>query len=175
MRKLLAFIVLSTMVTATVFCSNPEKGSIKATAGIGFSGGRGFQLFQAAGHYMLTDRIDVGVRAAYNIDNELYYSPNNFNSKDYTYNGVTFAATGSFHVNEWLKLPTNLDLYGGADLGLTFWSNPNDASYNRKTDALVGLFAGAAYYFDKQLGASLEIGQFSRNGVNLRLGVVIKL
>ncbi|MBN1112965.1 MAG: outer membrane beta-barrel protein [Bacteroidales bacterium] len=175
MRKLLALITLSTLVSVSAFCSNPEIGSIKATLGTGVSTGRGFQLFHAAGHYMLTDRIEVGLRAAYNLDNE-FYSPNNsFYTKDYTYNGISFATTGSFHINEWLELPSNLDLYGGLDLGMTFWSNPNDASFKRKTDALFGVFAGAAYFFNNKLGASLEIGQFTNSGVNARVGVIFKL
>lgn len=79
---------------------------------------------------------------------------------EYTY--IVFGARGSFHFNQYIKVP-NLDVYAGLLLGYNYVSAKEIGTVTTGVAAsasypMFGGYAGARYFFTEKIGAFCEIG-----------------
>ena len=87
-----------------------------------------------------------------------------WNNKKYDYyeQAIHFLFNGNYHFGEVFKLPKQLDIYAGGNIGFVNWSNNWDSSWgNSDHSSGLGLGAqvGIRYYFNDKLGVYLEICQ----------------
>lgn len=77
---------------------------------------------------------------------------------DYHDHGNFFVyGRANVHVNEWIGLPEEMDLYPGIDIGVL-----NDGFG-------IGFHLGYRYYFTDRLGAFVELGNHGAIGVSINL------
>lgn len=103
----------------------------------------------------------------------------NWKSYRYDFSITTISAVGNYHFNRVLNIPSNWDLYLGANLGYSIANNvrPNGApvyDYRRVGGLAAGLQLGGRYYFSRAVGLNFEIGggnvlSDARFGVTFRL------
>ncbi|MBO0932885.1 hypothetical protein [Fibrella aquatilis] len=164
MKKFFAVIALFslTLLTTTSFAQmSIDKGTKFVNLGIGVGGGfyySGGIAFNAAADFGVAKNITVGGAAGYRSFGD-------------GYGGYDIGARGSYHFNELLSTPENVDLYAG--LGLTYFAYTGLASsfYNPSFIA-VPIHLGGRYMFAEKTGVFAELG--SSISV-LKLGITFKL
>lgn len=97
----------------------------------------------------------------------------------YAFSITTISAVGNYHFNRIMNIPSNWDLYLGANLGYSIagYDRPGgapDYDYRRVGGLAAGLQLGGRYYFSRSAGLNLEIGggnvlSDARFGVTFRL------
>ena len=102
-----------------------------------------------------------------------------WNSYRYDFSITTISAVGNYHFNRIMNIPSNWDLYLGANLGYSIasYDRPRgapDYDYRRVGGLAAGLQLGGRYYFSRSVGLNLEIGggnvlSDARFGVTFRL------
>lgn len=114
-----------------------------------------------------------------------------FASSKYQYNGFTvfkqsatyIGARGAYHVNQYLNLGDNVDLYGGVSLGVVIVNTTDEGTIKDQQGNTLnfsqtgsgvgfGLYAGGKYYFQPNFGVYAEVGYQSLSFLNL--GVTFK-
>ncbi|PRY45559.1 hypothetical protein CLV58_102308 [Spirosoma oryzae] len=175
MKKLhyVFLLMILSLVSTRSFAQMPiDKGTTFVNAGIGVGGsaGVGGIALGAGADFGVAPNITVGGQAAYRSFNYGYLGIND------KINYLYFAARGSYHFNELLKLNMNqLDLYAGLGLGYESVSYSSSYGSNFNTFAsgvYVPVHIGARYMFSDKIGGVAELG----SGVApLFLGVTFKL
>lgn len=165
--------MILSLVSTHSFAQMPiDKGTTFVNAGIGVGGytGVGGIALGAGADFGVAPSITVGGQAAYRSFNYGYLGVND--KVNYLY----FAARGSYHFNELLKLNMNqLDLYAGLGIGyesVSYSSNYGSGFNTFASGVYIPVHIGARYMFSDKIGGIAEIG----SGVSpLFLGVTFKL
>lgn len=110
--------------------------------------------------------IPVYVGFDYGYSNTITFGGEiSFRSFRERYLGTTFrsnilgiSANGNYHFNKLLELPSEFDVYGGANIGFYFFSS-NDSYLGTRTSGLgLGLQIGGRYYLNNKMSINLELG-----------------
>ena len=164
MKKFFAVIALFslTLLTTSSFAQMAiDKGTKFVNLGIGLGGGfyySGGIAFNAAADFGVAKIITVGGAAGYRSFGD-------------GFGGYDLGARGSYHFNELLSTPENVDLYAG--LGLTYFAYTGAASsFYNSSFISVPIHLGGRYMFAEKTGVFAELG--SSISV-LKLGITFKL
>jgi outer membrane immunogenic protein len=81
----------------------------------------------------------------------------------YDFSITTVSLVGNYHFNRIMNIPSNWDLYLGANVGYSFagYERPvgaPDYDYRRVGGLAAGLQLGGRYYMSRTVGLNLEIG-----------------
>lgn len=149
----------------------PVKPDLLLNLGIGLSNW-GIPVYGGLEGYVHPDFSLGGVLSyrSYNSD---------WRSYSYDFSITTISAIGNYHFNRIMNIPSDWDLYLGANLGYSIASYrrpPGAPDYNdRRVGGLAaGLQLGGRYYFSRSVGLNLEVGggnvlSDARFGVTFRL------
>lgn len=141
-----------------------EQGGTQFNAGFGTSGW-GTPVYVG---------IDFGVAPNITVGGELsYQSYNQYYSDIYDYKSSIFGiqANGNYHFNEVLNIPSEWDLYAGANLNYYNWTTKVDGqkvSYSDADNFGIGLQVGGRYFFTDRFGVNLQVG-----GGNVTSGIKV--
>ncbi|TDE08846.1 hypothetical protein [Dyadobacter psychrotolerans] len=145
-----------------------EKGDKILNVGIG-GGGYGFYGggFAVGGSFEVGvhEFISVGAQADLNFYNYSY----GFGYAKSNYISVPIAARGSYHYGKHFLTIDKLDLYAGPVLGFSIDGN----EYYSGTSIVIGVQAGARYYFKPAMGAFAEFSGGS-NVIPAKVGLSFK-
>ncbi|MFR9524382.1 MAG: hypothetical protein SNH94_07395 [Rikenellaceae bacterium] len=125
--------------------------------------------------------LDLDSKSTIGIGGTIAYAHENFNDEtgnifdSYAYNGLTIAATGSYHYD----LVDGFDLFATAAVGYTMAqisASKNDVSGSLADNAFYyGISVGGRYYFSDDLAAHVKLGatatSFLEVGVSYRFSV----
>lgn len=147
-----------------------EKGSLQANAGFGFSGW-GIPIYAG---------LEVGVATNITVGGEISYQKYNHGSglgSDFNSSIFGIQANGNYHFNEVLEIPSQWDVYAGANLNYFSWNTKLDGEsfdYGGSDNFGLGLQIGGRYFFDDNFAINLQVG-----GGNVvsggRIGITYKL
>ncbi|OXA79251.1 hypothetical protein B0A58_03835 [Flavobacterium branchiophilum NBRC 15030 = ATCC 35035] len=160
MKKFMYF-GLFLMSSGSIFAQSPlEKGGLQINAGFGTSSW-GTPVY-AGLDYGLMENITIGGEVSYRSKTD----------NGFKYSALGIVANGNYHFNELLQIPSQWDLYGGANLGYYNWtSNITNSNYNSGLE--LGLQVGGRYFFNDKFGVNLELGGGGVSGG--KIGVTYKL
>jgi len=137
-------------ITSQTAFAQFEKGDKILNVGIG-GGGYGFY----GGGFAVGGSFEVGVHEFISVggqaDINFYNYSYGFGYKD-NYISVPIAARGSYHYGKHFLTIDKLDLYAGPVLGFSIDGN----EYYSGTSLVIGVQAGARYYFKPAMGAFAE-------------------
>ncbi|WP_375447283.1 hypothetical protein [uncultured Fibrella sp.] len=165
MKKFFAIVALfslSLVATKSFAQMDIDKGTKFVNLGIGVGGG-GFYYgsalsFNAAADFGVAKNITVGGAAG-------------FRSFGDGYGGFDIGPRASYHFNDLLSTPENVDLYAG--LGITYFGYTGGASsFYDASFISVPIHLGGRYMFAEKTGVFAELG--SSISV-LKLGITFKL
>jgi hypothetical protein len=167
MKKFFAIVALFSMslvATKSFAQMNIDKGVKFVNLGIGL-GGAGYLGttalgFNAAADFGVARNITVGPSVGYRS----YGS-----SFGYSLSAFDIGARGSYHFNELLSTPENIDLYAG--LGLTYFGY-SGSGYTGTSFIYVPIHLGGRYMFSEGTGVFAELGSAVST---LRAGITFKL
>lgn len=135
-----------------------EKGNFQLNAGLGFSNS-GIPIYFGA-DYGLLDDVTIG--------GEISYRSTTYQRVSYSSLGII--TNGNYHFNRLLKLPSEFDVYAGANVGYYHWSNTNSLADPYYSSGLGwGLQTGARYFFNDNFGVNFELG--GGNTVSGKIGI----
>ncbi len=144
-----------------------EKGDKILNLGIG-GGGYGFYSsgFAVGGsfEYGIHDFVSVGAQADIKFYNYGYLVGPKSN-----YVALPIAARGSYHYGKHFLTIDNLDLYAGPALGINIDNN----QYYTNSVIVIGVFAGARYYFKPAMGGFVEFAG-GNNMIPAKVGLSFK-
>ena len=146
------------------------KGGMQINGGLGFSG-NGIPVYGGMDfgvHQDMTVGFEVGFRS--------------YADGDWRHNAFSLAGTFNYHLNRLIGLPSNFDLYAGANVGYVNWNNrwqgpgsAEDWNDNRYSSGLgIGIQVGGRYYFNQNWGINLEFNGGNRLSGG-RIGVSYRL
>jgi len=169
MKKITLFLALCTI--GFTYAQAPlEEGNLQVNAGVGFSGW-GVPIYAG---------LEVGVAPNITVGGELSYQSYNHGSglgSDYKSSILGIQANGNYHFNEVFEIPSQWDLYAGANLNYFSWSskiNGSTVDYGGADNFGLGLQIGGRYFFDDKFAVNLQVG-----GGNVvsggRIGITYKL
>ena len=169
-------LLASLAAISNIFAQNGgfAKGQKLLNLGIGVNSfySRGIPL-GASFEVGITDEISVGGNVDY-LSTKYNFGDGSFSKFTALYVG----ARGSYHFNELLNIENEkIDLFAGGTLGfrvLTYRDEFSSFSYTGLfgNGLFLGAFIGGRYYFNKKVGAFLELGAIG--STNARLGVSFK-
>lgn len=143
-----------------------DKGAIQLNAGLGFSGW-GVPLYVG---------VDYGFVEDFTIGGEVSYRSVSYQVVRYSSLGIV--ANANYHFNRIFKLPSEFNVYAGANLGYYYWSNNYNDNfafspyYSSRPD--FGLQVGGRYFINNKLGVNLELGGGLVGGSG-RIGITYKI
>ncbi|MCX2745743.1 hypothetical protein OO013_17810 [Mangrovivirga sp. M17] len=146
-------------VIALSFASNaqgwgPDKGTTQISAGLG-TGVYGIPVF-ADVQFGVSEYITLGPRVAFS-SRTTYYGNDRYRESYFSLSMVA-----NYHYSKHISaLPSELDLYGGLELGyVAYRDNWNDDLYTPedRSTVMLGIRAGAKWFFTPNFGAMLELG-----------------
>ncbi|SIQ11143.1 outer membrane beta-barrel protein [Maribacter ulvicola] len=169
MKKISLLLALFTI--GFTYAQSPlEEGSLQANAGLGFSGW-GTPIY-AGLEYGVAPNISVGGELSFQKYNHGNGTSSNFKSSIF---GIQ--ANGNYHFNEVFEIPSQWDLYAGANLNYFNWStkvNGSTVDYSGADNFGIGLQVGGRYFFDDNFAINLQVG--GGNVVSSgRIGITYKL
>jgi hypothetical protein len=185
-KIIICLALFSVISSATLKSQAYEKGQLTGDFTTGFIGIYGASNFAVrsiplcfAAEYGFHEYLSAGVYAsAYSM----LYKPSFINA--YRVNYIPMGFRASVHltdlINQHLNLSlsaTEIDLYGGAHAGLVFnnsrrWVG-NTILVRQRAFPIVGLYAGARYYFKDNLAGVFEFGA-TPNGI-FNFGLTFRL
>jgi len=164
MKKIILFfgLLLSAGVT-----SAQSAGDVQINGGIGYSG-PGFIVYGSA-DFGVADKITVG--------GELFYRGTSKGDIEYSNIGILF--TSNFHFAQYIRVPSNLDLYGGLSLGYYNWAHTSKYRWLKPyydSGVALRLQSGARWFFTQNFGVNAEwfLDHNSFADLGLKLGVTYK-
>lgn len=167
MKKFFAIVALfslSLVATKSFAQMEIDKGVKFVNLGIGLGGG-GYLGTTALG---FNAALDLGV--AKNITAGAAVGYRSYGSSyGYSLSAFDIGARGSYHFNELLSTPENVDLYAG--LGLTYFGY-SGSGYVGSSYIYVPIHIGGRYMFAEKLGGFAELGSAVST---LKLGITFKL
>ncbi|WP_072159075.1 outer membrane beta-barrel protein [Persicobacter sp. CCB-QB2] len=150
MKKLITCCLLLMLTVLTAKADSPlGQGGKQLNFGLGF----------ANYGIPVTGSFQYGVHRDMSVEAELSWANRNVKyNKDKYYRRNTFGIVGRFnyHFNTILNIPSNFDLYAGANVGFRIVNYPYDYYGNRTSGLGLGLQVGGRYYFNDQFGINLE-------------------
>ena len=169
MKKILSTLfVIAFLVASQSAFAQYEKGDKILNVGIGgggygYYGNNGGVAVGASYEYGIHDFISIGAQADFR-----FYSYNYFGGSS-SFVSVPIAARGSYHYGKHFLTVPQLDLYAGPALGF----NIDGSSYYNDSNIVIGLFAGAKYYFKPAFGVFVELAG-GTNMIPVKAGVSFK-
>jgi hypothetical protein len=167
MKKFFAVIALFslTLLTTSSFAQMAiDKGTKFVNLGIGLGGGGYLGTtalgFNAAADFGVAKNITVGAQGGYRSYGSSY---------GYSLSAFDIGARGSYHFNELLSTPENVDLYAG--LGLTYFAF-SGSGYVGDSFIYLPFHLGGRYMFAEKTGVFAELGSAVST---LKLGITFKL
>lgn len=150
MKKIILFLgFLTSFVTASAQGSL-EPGNVQINAGFGFSSW-GIPVYVG---------LDYGLLEDITIGGEISYRAKSYQNVNYS--SFAFVTNGNYHFNRLLRIPSEFDVYAGANIGYYHWSNNGvflqGTSPYYSSGLNWGLQTGARYYFTDNFGVNLELG-----------------
>tara|TARA_R110002051_G_scaffold70772_1_gene127506 strand:+ start:68199 stop:68708 length:510 start_codon:yes stop_codon:yes gene_type:complete len=147
-----------------------EQGSLQANAGVGASGW-GIPVY-AGLEFGVAPNITVGGELSY----QAYNHASGF-SGDYKSSIFGITGNGNYHFNEVFNIPSQWDVYAGANLTYYSWStkiNGSTVDYSGADNFGLGLQVGGRYFFNDKFAINAQVG-----GGNIvsggRVGITYKL
>ncbi|GJM59834.1 outer membrane beta-barrel protein [Persicobacter diffluens] len=145
------------------------KGGMQINAGFGLSG-NGIPVYGGMDfgvHQDMTAGFEVGYRS--------------FSDNYWRYNSFSITGTFNYHFNRLIGLPSNFDVYAGANIGYVNWNHHwegpagTDEWHKSHSSGIgLGLQIGGRYFFNQNWGVNVEL-----NGGNQlssgRVGVTYRL
>lgn len=133
---------------------NYNDGAVLLNAGIGLSNW-GVPLYGGVEAY-IQDFTLGGV-----LSYRRYYS--DWRNYRYDFSATTLSGVANYHFNRVLRIPSNWDLYLGANIGYNFEGynrapGAPEYTYRRVGGLAAGLQLGGRYYFSRSAGLNLEVG-----------------
>jgi hypothetical protein len=167
MKKL----ILTTVIIIAAFISQAQyalsPGDNQLNAGVGASSW-GFPVYIGFDHG-LDDLLSVGAQAGFRSYNRTYFGAQYRNSV------MNLTGNVNLHVGDLLDLPENIDLYGGANIGVYIWSYGDGYYESGRTGLGIGLQVGGRYYFSDKAAINLEFGGGYNSVGDGKVGISIKL
>ncbi len=161
MKKIILFFGLLLSFASASAQGSLEVGNVQVNAGFGFSNW-GIPVYIGADYGLLED-VTIGAEISYR--SKSYQNVN--------YSSFGFITNGNYHFNNLLKIPSEFDVYAGANIGYYHWSNnavyTTGFSPHYSSGLGWGLQVGGRYYFNDNLGVNLELG--GGNAVAGKIGV----
>jgi outer membrane immunogenic protein len=161
---LLAFFGMTSLVLKAQ--GNLATGGLQVNAGLGLSGW-GAPVYVGL-DYGYSEEITFGGEVSFRTYNERWIN------ERYRHNIIGISGNGNYHFNSLLNLPSEWDLYGGANVGFYVWSSGNNYPGDGRSGLGFGLQAGGRYYFNNKVGLNVELGGSNTFGGG-KVGVTIKL
>jgi len=170
MKKII--LILSLIMIVGVSNAQKRKSSSRGGGHLGINAGLGVSNWgipiYAGLDYYITPDISIGGEVSYRSYRHKWYDTY------YRHSVIGLFANGNFHLGRVLSLPSNFDLYGGANIGFVVVNSPSNY-YGSYTSGLgVGVQAGGRLYLTKSFGLNAELcagNVFS----SAKLGITIKL
>ncbi len=154
MKKFSCLLLLVTLLAfnKTYSQSALPKGEKQLNAGLGFSN-LGTPVYIGV-DFAVHDDITVGPQMSYR----------GHNLSGFNFSILTIGATGNYHFNTLLDIPSDFDFYAGLTLAYYSWSSPT--GFGGASASGIGLEAqiGGRYYFDSKWGANIEFGGGNTSG-----------
>lgn len=172
MKFLKPLIFAFTLLSFNLSAQSPiNKGNQQLSAGLGFSSW-GIPVF-ATYEYCVAPNFTIGGDFSYRNYKERW------NRYDWNHHIIGLVAVGNYHFTDLLEIPTNIDLYAGANLGFVIYDTydgPNDIEYNGDYSSGLGLGiqVGGRYYFNDNIGIMLQFGG-GNTAANGRIGASFRL
>ena len=150
MKKIAFTIMLLVIAAATFGQSSLPKGRTQLNAGVGLStwGIPVYFGFDHSVHQDITLGAEVSARG-YRED---------WKKDRYKHNIIGIHGNANYHFNTIFHIPSNWDLYAGANIGFFIWDSPFDYPGNRASGLGLGGQIGGRYFFNKTFGFNLELG-----------------
>ena len=139
------------------------EGDIKVYAGYANVGGK--SGFESGSDYALSDFISIGGQITYVNVKKHDEGHNNFLL------GYDFSLTGNYHWAEVLKLPSVLDIYSGASVGLRTAGLQAGVRYN--FSETFGLYGQVWQNLFKTFGDDVEHGRIYQGKTALSVGLTV--
>ena len=139
------------------------EGDIKVYAGYANVGGK--SGFEIGSDYALSDFISIGGQITYVNVKKHDEGHNNFLL------GYDFSLTGNYHWAEVLKLPSVLDIYSGASVGLRTAGLQAGVRYN--FSETFGLYGQVWQNLFKTFGDDVEHGRIYQGKTALSVGLTV--
>jgi hypothetical protein len=185
-KKLLLAVIFVTNI-AFANAQAFKKGDLDINAGIGlgytygfYSGASSWPLLYVSGEKGVTDIENIGTVSVGALIAFKHISVSGYGTdENWSWNDLYVGGRGALHFSG-LKVD-KLDVYGGASLGLRFYSYPTavynggfDFTIENKTHTALffGLFGGGKYYVTDKIALFGELGW---DVAWLKLGVTIKI
>lgn len=152
MRKyIFAALLLSIMTAQPLFSQGDlDVGGKQLNVGLGLSGW-GAPVYVGL-DYGFKDDITFGGEFSFRSYNERWRDGR------YRHNIIGLSANGNYHFNALLNLPSELDFYGGANIGFYIWSSANNYPGDGRSGLGLGLQVGGRYYLNNKVALNLEFG-----------------
>lgn len=141
-------LTLSALLTQAQYALSPGKNQFNA--GIGASG-YGIPIYLGFDHD-LDKNISVGAQLAYRGYRRNYLGDN------YRHSLTNISLNVNYHFGSFLELSEEIDLYGGANVGLYIWSYGSGYYQSGTTGLGIGLQLGGRYYINDKVGINVEFG-----------------
>jgi len=154
MKKINCLFILLTLLAVTESYAQTAlpKGEKQLNAGLGFSN-FGTPIYVGV-DFAVHDDITVGPQVSYR-------SHKNFG---FNFNILVIGATGNYHFNTLLEIPSDFDVYAGLTLAYYNWSSPSGFGGASNSGVELEAQIGGRYYFDTQWGVNLEFGGGNASG-----------
>lgn len=179
-KILLTFIGLTLIAATRLNAQTFKNGDFDINAGIGlgytyslYSGVSSWPALVVSAEKGFKDLSDIGVIS---IGGSIGFKHISYSAANWSWNDLYVGGRGALHLTN-IKVD-KLDLYGGASLGLRFYTYP-DVVYpyytiEKKTHTSVffGIFGGGKYYLTDKIAVFGELGY---DVAWLKLGVTFKL
>lgn len=163
MLLLLGSVLAITTASAQAF----KKGDVQLNGGLGFSDIS----------TMIYGGVDFGISKQVSLGGELFYRGTSKGDIEYSNIGVLF--TSNFHFAQYIRVPSNLDLYGGLSLGYYHWAHTSKYRWLKPyydSGVALRLQSGARWFFTQNFGVNAEwfLDHNSFADLGLKLGVTYK-
>ncbi len=125
-------------------------GDNQLNVGVGASG-YGIPIYLGFDHGF-DESISFGAQVAWRGYSRNYFGQNYRNSI------TNFSVNANYHFGSLLELSEEIDLYGGANIGVFIWSYGSGYYEAGRTGLGIGLQIGGRYYLNDKFALNLEFG-----------------
>ena len=126
------------------------KGQTQVNFGVGFSN-RGVPVYFGIDH-AVHNNVTLGGEVSYRGYKE------NYRNDEYKHNVIGLSGNFNYHFNTLFSIPSNFDLYAGANVGFNIYNSPDNYNGDNVSGLGLGLQLGGRYFFTEKVGVNLEVG-----------------
>ncbi len=158
------FIAILLFLTAGVaFAQNPLwVGESQLNLGVGFTN-YGAPVYAG---------IDYGLGRDVSLGGEVSYK--RYREDSWNHNVIGISGNLNYHFNYILQIPSDWDLYAGANVGFYIVNSPNNYPGSYKSELGLGAQFGMRYFFTDAFGVNLEAGGGNAFAGG-KIGITLKL